>query len=154
MSDVGTWAAVRAEIEAKLVTPSAITGVRVTSSIGLERLIDIDAMAKPALGIVFAGARRLEDSKGTSYAINTRLFRAESKWTVLAIWQDMRGAKVGTPGLDDLCEIVRDRLHYQKSALAPGSHYIFEHESSIDVPVKPGVIVRGIGFRLALMLGN
>lgn len=139
MSDAGIYAAIEAEIVARIGTISGVAEGAIPTC-GIEDLVyrvptDGVTGRLPAIGVAFVSAAP-DSSFGTTpsgfIGIASKRLAAATLWEVCVVNRSQRGASDAHATARLTVERVRDQLHYYASAIQPLTKYIWKSDKRYD----------------------
>lgn len=129
MSDIGTYAALEAELVAALSLPTGIDGVvTLGPSLGAADLA-ATAVRKPAVGIVEGAA---EDT-GDLATIGGKKRLARFDFEIAVVVSSARGAVAARATLRTILETVRDRVHFLSCSQPGPGRWRWKSETPVEV---------------------
>lgn len=128
MSDAGIYAALEGEITAALAATGGISGV-----VSLEPALSVvdlanDAVRKPAIGVVEAGAEETGE-----VAIGNRRRLARFTYEVAVVVSSARGKTSARGTMRSILEAVRDRVHHLSSSQPGTGRWRWKSETPVEV---------------------
>lgn len=137
MTDVGTYAALEAEITTALAGISGV--VEVIPTCDIEDLVyrvspDGGGGRTPVIGVVEVASKRTTvpgSAGGGFYTIANRIVTAESVWEIAVCVRNERGKSDARSTSRTILETIRDRLHYLSTAQDYKSKWQWQGEEKV-----------------------
>ena len=153
MSDVGIYDAIEAEIISKIGDLSSLDVIPTIPACSIDDLAwhlhpDGGGNQGRLLGLLDLSSEVVDQ-----YTIAKSSFLAKTMWEVAYVEMNLRGAADSRSIARTVMETVRDRLHYQNSALSGAQRYMWVGEKTVDTGVE-GMIGRVAQYRLNILLAQ